>query len=210
MSAISEILHEPQVQRWAMALMHFLWQGCFIVVTTSILLRMLREAAPPTRYATCLFAFAALTAAPLFTFMAIRPPAQAVAFKSLQLMHNTEEIVVAPIAATVVSSIDTRPVDTTPTILSLTSFDGHWETARTGLVAVWFLGEFLLGTWLLAGLVSLRVARRAAIPAPRKLPTRTSWRATAIPCWRCSSRSRPRRSISTCTRPRPRCGSACS
>ena len=50
-AALNSLLHSPFALNLGWALLHFVWQGAFIAGLTALLLTLLRNARPQTRYA---------------------------------------------------------------------------------------------------------------------------------------------------------------
>ena len=177
MDTVIEISSDPIVQRWSVALVHFLWQGALIATVTGIALGALGRASPNVRYLFCLGALVLLVAAPVATFLLVDGPSGS-AVVIAQFAHDgpgtirqAEDSWASPLgfAVTEESVSAGRPYRQNSTLTGrLRTIDAP-SVARASFVAVWVVGQCLLSLRLLLGAWGLPRLRRNSIPIPDDL-----------------------------------------
>ena len=151
------LLHSPLVQNLGWALLHFVWQGALIGCVTALLLALLRNARPQTRYAVACASLLLCLLLPLARLMLVDGsmasvlPAMSPASAGLGSL--------APGAAGL-------PVATAgPAGSDDTTAPAAWAAIVPWLVPLWMLGLGLFSARMLLGLLWLRRLHRQA-PVP--------------------------------------------
>lgn len=67
MTMLTRFLENPAAERFARALLHFLWQGLAAAIVAWLLLAALRRCSAQARYASLLAVFAVLAGSPVVT-----------------------------------------------------------------------------------------------------------------------------------------------
>ncbi len=156
MNAIQELVSQPWVERLGMTLLHFLWQGAIVAILYAAARRLTsRTSNPRTRYVLACTALAAMMAAPLATWEAIRP--------SDASPDSAYRIRSAPVAAATTGSA------ATPTLsdaLRATVSRVESEQFLVWVVMVWLAGAMvfwvrLAGGWMIAARMRSMLVRGA-------------------------------------------------
>lgn len=145
-------LQNPILQALAWTLLHFLWQGALLGLVARAGFRLLRNRAPQARYLLGCAALAAMAAAPVATFLLLRPAAEAAAAGGL-----VELVRSGGAAASAGGRVQT------PWFQDLSLF---LRPALPWAVALWLTGVAVLSLRLLGGWIwLLRLRTRLAEPA---------------------------------------------
>jgi uncharacterized protein (TIGR03435 family) len=153
MNAIRILSAEPWVEGLGWTLVHFLWQGLLITVLYAGIRRAIaRRASPNARYLLACAALAAMLAAPLATWIALRPPGP--------LPDPVYRVRSVPPAAAMTAITLPAPVRTAVPMVGVAPFI-PW------VVAVWLTGAGLFWLRLMGGwLIATRMRSSMVRPAP--------------------------------------------
>jgi len=163
--SLFDLFAGPVWQRWALTLVHFLWQGSAVVLLAAALLRVMRVRTPNGRYAGYLVAMIVLAACPVVTFFLVEPitPSQ-----PLAASQNQPQISYSNIDSH--DSIETSAVSLPAPIHSAPrSLDTFLLAAQPWITSLWLAGVFLLSLRLCIGAVALHRLRRSRVAAPREV-----------------------------------------
>src|ERR1041385_768986 len=156
MNVMQILASQPWVERLAMTLLHFLWQGLLIAALYATVRRVLAHAwSPQARYLFACGTLAAMMAAPLVTWELMRPadaPAEA--------MYRIRS---APAAA---STTGTATNMTLPESIRAAVSGVHSEPFLSAVVIVWLAGSVvfwvrLAGGWVVTARMRSMLVRRA-------------------------------------------------
>jgi len=137
----------PMVQGVAVTLVHFLWQGALLGLLAWAALRLMRGDAF-RRYVTGVVMMAAMLAAPIATFLYVRPHAEAAGLASAAALEG----VATTVTSTPRSGPPARPAE---------------SGSAAVIVVFWLAGVAVLSVRLAGGwMVAWRCARRAIRPVP--------------------------------------------
>ena len=141
---------QPWADRLGWTLLHFLWQGAAIALLYSLVRSMARARAPETRYVLACLSLAAMTLAPLATWLWISPAGASVPRTAVP------GIAPGPLASAIPAVIPSA-----------------WEEAIPWIVIAWFAGAAAFSIRLAGGWFSAtRLRSLGACPAP------PAWRQT--------------------------------
>ena len=135
----SAILHAPFTQNLGWALLHFVWQGALIACVTGVLLALLRNARPQTRYALACASLALCLALPLARIL------------SFDVAHPS----LTPVSAALGNWM---AADTAPNLSDNSSAAPAfaWTVLTPWVVTLWALGMSFFSLRMLLGLLWLR------------------------------------------------------
>ncbi len=145
MTALTELLSSAAVQTLGWTLLHSLWQGAAVALLLATLLWLTKRSSPNLRYLLTYIALGLMVLLPTFTYSVLAPWVQAVPDVSYDLNSS----LVWETRATTAAGTQQIPAGPTGERTRLDPYLPY-------LVAVWFLGVFLLSARLLGGLWLLR------------------------------------------------------
>ncbi len=179
--SIIEFLSQPLWQRLGLTLAHFLWQGLAIAIFIGACVRVFKLSHGNARYTVYLFAFAAMNACPVVTFIAVDIPI----IPDVELFVQTEsagpfditsdtfppEGAISTEAGTSIPAMSTlNPVKNTIPISERIYSCLH--NTLPWLLVIWIIGVIVLSMRLLMGFIGVYLWRCHLEPLPERLVQR--------------------------------------
>lgn len=154
---------DPLLQTTAWALIHFVWQGCFIWLATALALRMARSLGPNVRYLITCAGLALCLLLPISTFMYLRP----------MVLRQVGELALAvPEASTPTPANPSFPIVAERVVALPHQIGSLVEERLPLLLEGWLLGSLLLALRFGGGWLHLLMVRRAVSQASKTLQDR--------------------------------------
>ncbi|MBW8016508.1 MAG: M48 family metalloprotease [Planctomycetes bacterium] len=198
--SVVEFLSQPICRRFALTLLHFLWQGLAVAFLAVAVVRAFRIKHGNGRYAAYLLAFAAMVVCPVVTFTMIdisavsqfdavieAAPAENIAIPSYTALPPTEAATPVEVSPETEISSETEispetvistPVTFTPQPVKEESvpladrFSTMLDISMPWVPVIWMLGVIVLSVRLLAGFIGIHRWRRDLKPLPDGLSAR--------------------------------------
>jgi CubicO group peptidase (beta-lactamase class C family) len=169
---LGDLLATPVMQTLGLTLVHFLWQGTLVTLFIAVLLYVLKDSSPSTRYAMSCAGLAVMTLLPICTFAYLAPTVKPVyqftdepraALQAANTPPDSSTPTPQPMTTPVANSSENAEVrtvsQTTPRFtLNASSFRIHLPW----LVAAWLVGVLVLSVRLVGGLWLARQLRTKA------------------------------------------------
>ena len=157
--SLLNLFDNPIWHRWALTLIHFLWQGSAIVLLLVLAMKSLRIRTAQGRYAAHLAALSLLLFSPLITFILIDPlpslPTLAVTHIRLTTLES-DDISPAQAPTNTIESATTIASPAAPAASTLTSLI---TTLQPWIASLWLVGVLLLSIRLSASVITIRRLR---------------------------------------------------
>ena len=186
--SLVEFLSQPICRRFALTLLHFLWQGLAVAVLAVAIVRAFRIKHGNGRYAAYLLAFAAMVVCPVVTFTIIdisavsqsdvvieAAPAKNIAIPPYAALPPVEAVTSVEVSPETVIS---TPVTFTPLPVKEESvpladrFSAMLDISMPWVPVIWMLGVIVLSLRLLAGFIGIHRWRSNLKPLPDGLSAR--------------------------------------
>lgn len=161
MDSVTTLLSEEITQRIGWVLVHFLWQGCVIMMLAWCVFKAFGKASSNIRYLTACIGLGLMAVVPVLTFMAIRggqgvviaPEKTAV---KTPVVENVRPSV--PTQAIIITSAEPAASESLRKILT-----ARLEAALPYCVSSWIVGVTSLSLWYLGGWCQLQRLRRQMV-----------------------------------------------
>jgi bla regulator protein blaR1 len=180
MTTLNDLLATPVMQTLGLTLVHFLWQGTLVALFVAILLYILKNSSPSTRYLISCAGLTLMTFLPVTTFAYLAPTVKPVyqftdepraALQAANTLPDSSTSVIQPTTQTTVATGERSEVQTVSqqTNTPLFTFDvGSFGIYLPWLVAAWLVGVLVLSVRLVGG---LWLARQLRIKATTRVQT---------------------------------------
>ncbi|MCH7726883.1 MAG: M48 family metalloprotease [Planctomycetes bacterium] len=149
-----EMLSQPQWQRIALTLVHFLWQGLAIAVGLAAILRLFRVRESRSRYGLSLAALALMTVCPVVTFVVVQPASESFVANSsealLAIESDRERLMADPAAIVTSTASESDSLRVLPSV-------------QPYLLAGWLAGILMLSARLSLGFAGVWRLRRSTL-----------------------------------------------
>lgn len=166
---LGDLLATPVMQTLGLTLVHFLWQGTLVALVIAVLLYVLKDSSPSTRYLVSCAGLAIMTLLPVFTFAYLAPTIQPVyqftdapraALQAANIQPGSSTPVTQPTTPITNSTNAGAEVQTvSQTTPQFTLDAGSFRIYLPWLVAAWLVGVLVLSVRLVGGLWLARQLR---------------------------------------------------
>mgnify|MGYP007059442678 FL=1 len=145
----------PLWQRWAITLVHFLWQASAVALCVMLFMKMVRPRTANARYAAYLTGLLALAACPIVTFTLVDAPQQV-------LLMTDDAIAAAPSAPP--SATSSLRYSVTPSLPAAASLSTWLAPYQPYILGVWLAGVALFSLRLFVAAVGVHRLRQSQTP----------------------------------------------